>query len=163
TTLTIEDADAIRRIAGVQHVSGGVRNRVFVKSAHRQFFTQLRGVQPGLGEIHGWEWLGGTFPALDDAAVMGRAAATELFGEGFDPVGEQITIGDRTFKVTGYFRTNDTDQDETVFIPLEAGQAMLGVRFLQTITVSVEQAGDATTVAMAITDLLRERHSRGKQ
>ncbi len=94
---------------------------------------------------------------------MGRAASVELFGEGFDPVGEHITIGERTFVVTGYFRTNDTDQDETVFIPLEAGQAMLGVRYLQTITLSVEQAGDATTVAMAITDLLRERHSRGQQ
>ena len=56
---------------------------------------------------------------------MGRAASRELFGEGFDPVGERITIGDREFVVTGYFRTNDTDMDETVFVPLAAGQAML--------------------------------------
>ena len=34
-------------------------------------------------------------------AVMGRAAARELFGEGFDPVGERITIGDRAFTVAG--------------------------------------------------------------
>jgi len=163
TTLTIEDADAMRGIAGVQHVSGGVRNRVFVKSAHRQFFTQLRGVQPGLGEIHGWEWLGGTFPALDDAAVMGRAAATELFGEGFDPVGEQITIGDRTFNVTGYFRTQDPDMDEGVFISLAPAQAMQNIHHLQTITVSIEQAGDASRIAEEITTLLRDRHGKGKQ
>ena len=31
TTLTIDDADAIRGISGVQHVSAGVRNRSFVK------------------------------------------------------------------------------------------------------------------------------------
>jgi putative ABC transport system permease protein len=163
TTLTAEDATAIRQIAGVQHVAGGVRNRTFAKSAHRQFFTQVRGVEPALADIHGWEWLGGRFEGGETQAVMGRAASRELFGEGFDPVGERITIGDREFVVSGYFRTNDSDMDETVFVPLAAGQSMLNVRHLHTITVSVEQAGDASRVAEAVTGLLRERHQRGRQ
>ena len=50
TTLTLEDADAIRRIAGVQNVAGGVRNRAWVKAPHRQFFTQVRGVDPELAD-----------------------------------------------------------------------------------------------------------------
>ncbi len=163
TTLSREDADAIRKMTGVQAVAGGVRNRAFVKSAHRQFFTQVRGVETALAGIHGWEWLGGAFTEASDAAVMGRAASRELFGEGFDPVGEKVAIGDRTFVVSGYFRTTDADMDETVFIPLAAGQALLGgIPYLHTITVSVEQAGDATSVAMAITDALRERHGRGR-
>jgi ABC-type antimicrobial peptide transport system permease subunit len=163
TTLTLEDADAIRKIAGVQHVSAGVRNRAFVKSAHRQFFTQIRGVEPALAEIHGWEWIGGSFGAAADAAVMGRAAARELFGEGFDPVGERITIGDRTFNVTGYFRTSDADMDEGVFVPLAAGQSMIDARHLQTIAVSIEQAGEASRIAEEITTLLRDRHGKGRQ
>ena len=163
TTLTLEDAGAIRQIAGVQHVASGVRNRAFVKSAHRQFFTQIRGVEPALAEIHGWEWLGGHGDGGADQAVMGRAAGRELFGEGFDPVGERITIGNRQFVVSGYFRTNDTDMDETVFVPLPAGQLMSNIQHLQTITVSVEQAGDASRVAAAITELLRDRHQRGQQ
>ena len=163
TTLTIEDAEAIRSIAGVQHVAGGVRNRAFVKSSHRQFFTQVRGTDATLAEIHGWEWLGGSFGTAADAAVMGRAAARELFGEGFDAVGEHITIGDRAFTVTGYFRTNDPDMDETVFVPLAAGQAMLKARHLQTIAVSIEQAGEASRIAEDITTMLRERHGRGRQ
>jgi putative ABC transport system permease protein len=163
TTLTIEDAEAIRGIAGVQHVAGGVRNRAFVKSSHRQFFTQVRGTDPSLADIHGWEWLGGSFGSAADAAVMGRAAARELFGEGFDAVGEHITIGDRTFAVTGYFRTSDPDIDETVFVPLAAGQAMLDARHLQTIAVSIEQAGEASRIAEDITTMLRERHGRGRQ
>jgi ABC-type antimicrobial peptide transport system permease subunit len=163
TTLTGEDADAIRRISGVQHVAGGVRNRAFVKSAHRQFFTQIRGTEPALAGIHGWEWLGGSFGGAAAAAVMGRAAARELFGDGFDAVGERITIGDRTFAVTGYFRTSDAEMDETIFVPLAAGQEMLKARHLQTITVSVEQAGEASRIAEDITTLLRERHGRGRQ
>jgi ABC-type antimicrobial peptide transport system permease subunit len=163
TTLTIEDAEAIRGIAGEQHVAGGVRNRAFVKSSHRQFFTQVRGTESSLAEIHGWEWLGGSFGTVADAAVMGRAAARELFGEGFDAVGEQITIGDRAFTVTGYFRTNDPDMDETVFVPLAAGQAMRKAHHLQTISVSIEQAGEASRIAEDITTMLRERHGRGRQ
>src|SRR5512145_2517423 len=73
TTLTIEDADAIRGIAGVQHAAAGVRNRAWVISAHRRVFTQVRGADPVLGDIHGWEWLGGEFSTAADAAVMGRA------------------------------------------------------------------------------------------
>jgi putative ABC transport system permease protein len=163
TTLTIEDAEAIRAISGVQHVAAGVRNRAFVKSAHRQFFTQVRGTEPPLAGIHGWEWLGGGFADGADRVVMGRAAARELFGEGFDPVGDRITIGDRAFIVSGYFRTNDPDMDETVFVPLAAGQSMLNVRYLHTITVSIEQAGDASGIAEQITTLLRDRHARGQR
>ncbi len=163
TTLTQDDAAAIRGIAGVQTVAGGVRNRAFAKSAHRQYFTQIRGVEPALADIHGWEWLGGRFEGGANQAVMGRAASRELFGEGFDPVGDRVTIGDREFEVSGYFRTNDTDMDETVFVPLAAGQAMVKIGHLHTITVAVEQAGEASRVAAEITDLLRERHRRGRQ
>jgi ABC-type antimicrobial peptide transport system permease subunit len=163
TTLTMEDAAALRGIAGVQHVAGGVRNRAFVKSAHRQFFTQVRGTDAALADIHGWEWLGGSFAAAADAAVVGRAAGRELFGEGFDPVGERITIGNQTLSVSGYFRTNDADMDESVFIPLAAGQAMLNARHLQTITVSIEQSGEASRIAEEITAILRERHGRGRK
>jgi putative ABC transport system permease protein len=163
TTLTTEDAAAIRAIAGVQHVAAGVRNRAWVQAPHRRFFTQVRGTEPALGDIHGWEWLGGTFEARGEIAVMGRAAARELFGEGFDPVGERITIGDRTFAVGGYFRTNDPDMDETVFVPLAAAQSMLNARHLHTITVAIEQAGDASRIAADITTLLRERHARGRR
>ena len=163
TTLTVEDAEAMRGIAGVQSVAGGVRNRAWVKSSHRQFFTQVRGVEPTLADIHGWEWLGGRFESTADVAVMGRAAARELFGEGFEPVGESVTIGDRAFSVTGYFRTADADMDETVFVSIAAGQAMLNVRHLHTITVSIDQAGEASRIAEAITTLLRERHGRGRQ
>ncbi len=163
TTLTLEDAEAIRAIAGVQEVAGGVRNRAFVKAAHRQFFTQVRGVERDLGNIHGWEWLGGSFAESAEAAVMGRAAARELFGEGFDPVGERITIGGQSFAVSGYFRTTDADMDETVFVALGAGQSMVKARHLQTITVGIEQAGDASRIAETITTLLRDRHGRGRQ
>src|ERR1044071_5464841 len=53
--------------------------------------------------------------------------------------------------------------DEGVFIALAPAQAMQNMPHLQTITVSVEQAGDASRVAEEITTLLRDRHGKGKQ
>ena len=163
TTLTVEDRDAIRGIQGVQYVAGGVRNRAWVKSAHRQFFGQVRGTDPDLAEVHGWTFLEGKFPRRDDVAVLGRAAAAELFGEGFDAEGERVTLGDRSFTVAGVVRAIDADQDETVFIPLAAAQQIQNIRHLHTITLSVHQAGEATRVGDEISELLRQRHARGRQ
>jgi ABC-type antimicrobial peptide transport system permease subunit len=163
TTLTLEDRDAIRGISGVQFVAGGVRTRTWVTAPHRRFFGQVRGTDPALANVHGWTFLEGEFPSRGDVAVLGRTAAAELFGEGFDAEGERVTIGGRTFTVAGVARSNDSDQDETVFISLAAAQGLQSIRHLHTITVAVEQAGEATRVAEAITLLLRERHARGRQ
>jgi putative ABC transport system permease protein len=163
TTLTREDGEAVRAIHGVQASASGVRTRAWVKAPHRQFFGQVRGTEPALSDVHGWVFLEGEFPARDDIAVLGKTAAAELFGEGFDAEGETVTIGDRPFTVAGVARTNDTDQDETVFVSLAAGQELLKIEHLHTITLAVEQAGDATRVAMDITELLRQRHAKGRQ
>jgi putative ABC transport system permease protein len=163
TTLTLEDRDAIRGIRGVQYVAGGVRNRTWVKASHRQFFGQVRGTDPDLAEVHAWTFLEGRFPDQGDVAVLGRSAAAELFGEGFDAAGERVTIGGRPFTVAGVVRTSDADQDETVFVSLPAAQQLQSIPHLHTITVSVEQAGEATRVAEDITALLRQRHAKGRQ
>jgi putative ABC transport system permease protein len=163
TTLVREDAEAIRGIPGVTAVAPGVRTRTWVKAAHRQFFGQVRGTDPALAEIHGWVFVEGRFREGDDLVILGRAAATELFGEGFSGVGERVTIGDRSFDVAGVARTNDSTQDESAFITLGAAQALLGIRHLHTIALSVDEAGRASQVAMDVTTLLRERHAKGRQ
>ena len=163
TTLIREDAEAIQGIPGVEVVAPGVRTRAWVKAPHRQFFGQVRGTDPALADVHGWTFVEGEFADGDDAAVLGRTAAAELFGEGFDAEGERVTIGDRAFTVSGVVRTNDADQDETVFVSLAAGQALLEIAHLHTITLAVEQAGDATRVASDVTTLLRQRHAKGRQ
>ena len=163
TTLSLEDADAIRGITGVQHVAGGVRNRAFVKSAHRQFFTQVRGVEPALAEIHGWEWLGGSLRRCGRCRGDGTRRRAGVVRRGIRSGGR--ARHDRRSRLHGhrFLPDRDPDMDESVFVPLAAGQAMIDARHLQTITVSIEQAGEASRIAEEITTLLRERHGRGKQ
>jgi putative ABC transport system permease protein len=168
TSLVREDAEAIAAIPGIEAIAAGVRTRTWVNASHRRVFTQVKGTQPALPEIYGWRLEEGQ-PFSDEdvvsgrpVALVGRTAAEELFGAGFNPVGETLTIEKRGFQVVGMFDATDGDQNETVFVPVTTLQQILGVRHLQTIDLSVEQAGEATRVADDITRVLRERHGRGK-
>jgi putative ABC transport system permease protein len=167
TTLVAEDADALRRIAGVEALASGVRTRTWIDAPHRRVFAQLRGTEPSLADIHAWRIAEGeSFTAGDVAAsahvaLVGRTAAEELFGAGFDPVGEKVVISAVEFRVVGMFEATGTDHNETVFIPVTTLQQILGVKHLHTIELSVEQAGEATRVAEDVTRILRDRHRRG--
>ena len=167
TSLTRDDAAAIRALDNVEFVSAGLRSRTFVTaSAEARVFTVVHGVEASLADIHAWTWLGGQgFTEADVAsgaavAVLGRVAAARLFGEGVDPVGKRVTIHDREFTIVGMMRAVDADQDEAAYVPVTTmGQITNRPDYLQAITVGVTEAGVATSVGNAITALLRTRHA----
>jgi ABC-type antimicrobial peptide transport system permease subunit len=168
TTLVREDAEALLTIRGIEAVAAGVRTRTWINAPHRRAFAPVRGTEPPLAAIHGWQIPDGAiFSASDVAsaaavAAVGKSAAEELFGAGFNPVGEKVTIDKREFTVVALIDASDSDQNETVFVPFTTLQQMTGARHLQTIDVSIEQAGEATRIADEITGVLRARHARGK-
>ncbi|MBP7779183.1 MAG: ABC transporter permease [Acidobacteria bacterium] len=167
TTLTRADAAAIGRLENVVHVAAGLRSRTFITaSPEARIFTLVNGTEDSLAEIHGWTWLEGKgFTAADveagaAKAVLGRIASARLFGDGVDPTGKVVKIHDRDFVVVGMMRAVDADQDEAAFVPVTTLGALTSrASWLQTITVGVTEAGVATSVADAITALLRERHA----
>jgi ABC-type antimicrobial peptide transport system permease subunit len=164
TTLVPADAEAIAKIAGVEFVAPGVRLRGWLATSERRFYTQILGTGEAFGDMNGWGYpSGGFFTARQVAgrekvAVLGRSAVDRLFGPGEDPVGRDVTIHDRTFRVVGVTDTTDENQIEMAFVPYTALQDALGIDYLHTITVMAEQAGESTRVADAITTLLRQRH-----
>jgi ABC-type antimicrobial peptide transport system permease subunit len=168
TTLTSEDAGALADIEGIESIARGVRTRTWIDAEHRRVFAQVRGTDPGLVDIHAWQILEGEpFVAQQVAssarvALVGRTAAEELFGAGFDPVGETVTISGLQFDVIATIESTSAEHNETVFVPVSTLQSMLDIRHLHTIEVAVEQAGEATRVAEDITRTLRERHGRGR-
>ncbi len=167
TTLTREDAAAMRGLANVVHVAAGLRSRTFITaSPESRVFTLVHGTEESLGDIHGWTWLEGEgFTAEDVEAsaakvVLGRIASARLFGDGVDPTGKTVTIHDRAFEVVGLMRAVDADQDEAAFVPVTTLGALTDrTTWLQTVTIGVTEAGVATAVADAVTALLRERHA----
>ncbi len=167
TTLTRADAAAMRSLDNVVNVAAGLRSRTFIAaSPESRVFTLVHGTEESLGDIHGWTWLDGEgFTAADVEAsaakvVLGRVAGARLFGDGVDPTGKRVTIHNREFEVVGLMRAVDADQDEAAFVPVTTLGALTDrTTWLQTVTVGVTEAGVATSVADAITALLRQRHA----
>lgn len=163
TTLTPQDADAIREIKGVGHASAVTRMRGWVEYGAQRNYGQVYGADVEFPDMYDWEFDKGSFfrrGAVEDAdkvAVIGSAVRDALFGDA-NPIGEMITIHGQQLKVKGVFTTSDEDQSQMVVVPYTTLQKLLGINYLQLITVSSEQAGQASQVAADITTLLRSRH-----
>jgi ABC-type antimicrobial peptide transport system permease subunit len=163
TTLTPQDADAIREIKGVGHASAVTRMRGWVEYGSQRNYGQVYGADVDFPKMYDWDFDKGSFfrkGAVEDGdkvAVIGSAVRDALFGDA-NPIGEMITIHGQQFKVKGVFTTSDEEQSQMVVVPYTALQKVLGINYLQLITVSSEEAGQASQVAADITTLLRSRH-----
>jgi putative ABC transport system permease protein len=163
TTLTAEDAEAVRSMKGVAHVSSVTRMRGWVSAGNEKNYGQVYGTDVEYPEMYDWNFDKGRFFKRKDVesaanvAVIGHALRDILFGDA-NPIGEEIEIHGEKFKVRGVFSTNDEDQSQMVIIPYTTLQRLLSINCLQLIIVSAEQAGEASDVAKEIVPVLRNRH-----
>lgn len=164
TTLVPGDADAIRRIDGVEHVTEVVDERAPIRSDGADYFGPVRGVAASAPLVHGWTGVEEAFfdqgrvEAAAPVVVLGETAARELFGDGSSPVGRLVSIRERDFEVLGVLESDVVEEAESAFVPYTTLQAMLEIDYLHGVTVFVETAGETTRVAEEIRALLRERH-----
>ena len=99
-------------------------------------------------------------------AVLGSTVRDQLFGPGYDPVGEIIRISsggaggnvqNQPFTVVGVMAVKGQsgtgqDQDDVIYVPYTTVMKKLrGTTSLQQITVSATSAAETTQVADAIT------------
>ena len=163
TTLTPDDTNAIRGVSGVAHASSVTRMRGWVSRGNEKNYGEVFGTEAEYASMFDWDFVKGKFLKKSDVesaanvAVIGSAVRDALFSD-TNPVGEEIELHGEKFTVKGVFTTSDEDQSQMVIIPYTTMQKILGIHYLQLITVAADQAGDASQVASAITPLLRERH-----
>ena len=170
SSLTPEDAAAIRDLAGVQYLAAGVNTRAQVVAGNLNWGTQVQGTDVDLPFIRSWPEAYGAFFTPSDVAtaskvaVLGAVVHEQLFGAGFDPVGEIIRINNQPFTVVGVMASKGQsgmgqDQDDVVLVPYTTVmKKLLGVTSIRDVTVSAATAGETTAVADAIAVLLRTRH-----
>ena len=163
-TLTPDDAAAVAGVSGVAHASGLVRIRSWVNHGTDREFTQIYGVDVDYPKMFDWTFEKGRFfkkSSVDDAenvAVVGSTLRDQLFPDE-NPVGQQIEIHGTPFTVKGWFSSSDEDQAAMAVVPYTALQKVTRAQNLTQITVSAEQAGDASQIAKDIVPLLRSRHN----
>ncbi|MFN8058227.1 MAG: ABC transporter permease [Vicinamibacterales bacterium] len=174
-TLTQGDADAIRDlIYGVQYVAGGIHENVRASASEKRWFTRLHGTDVDLPKIRrAFGFSSGRFfsksemDAAEQVAVLGAVAAEKLFGQGVNPVGQEVKLWNQPFKVVGVaFSSNwmvsaqvGDDQFDAVYVPVTTVHRLLNLTKLNTITVTAASSGDVTRVAKEVAALLRTRHS----
>lgn len=171
TTLTLRDAEAIRReIPGVRTVSPMAWNfQMNLKREDRQHQGIVWGVEPGWHEVWRWYAVSGDGISADDLAtqsrvcVLGETVRKELFGDE-DPVGQHIYINRVRLRVKGVLKKRGTspmggDFDNRVILPLTtAMRRVMNVDHLGAIRVISDDPSKLNEQAAAIGGLLRRRH-----
>ncbi len=169
TTLTVEDAEALRGVEGVQYVAAGVRSRAQLIAGNQNWSSEIQGTDVDLPLIRNWPAKYGSFFTSQDVqsaqkvCVLGQTVADNLFGPDVDPTGQMIRIKNQPFKVIGVMSAKGStgfgqDQDDAVYAPYTTVQKKLqGIQHLNNVTVSATTP-ETAPVSAAITEMLRTRH-----
>ena len=168
-SLTMEDADAIKKINNAKAVSSELSGRYQITSKGKNTNTSVLGATSAYPSVRNVEIDLGSFltdlqvKSLAKVAVLGHTAREDLFGEGVDPIGHAIRIKGIQFKVIGLTKTKGASgfgsQDDIVFIPLSSAQRFLaGNEYLSSISVQAESAAAMSALQAEITDILLTRH-----
>lgn len=169
-TLTNQDAKAIaREISGVSAVAPAVGQPCRLVYGRENWKTNVQGTTPEYMSIRNVTLASGKFFDSSDensrarVAVLGQTVATNLFGN-VNPVGKTVRIDSAPFRVIGVLASKGQssmgqDQDDTVIIPLTTAQErLMGITYLNSISIQVENDKILDKVQAGITNLLRTRH-----
>ena len=159
-TLIKEDSDAIEGLPGIANVSPGNSVRTFISSNGVRIFSRIQGVSPSFENIYSWNYLkGGAIESpAGKSAVLGVNLAADLFGPDNDPIGQVVQLRTTDYTVVGVTDDSADDHSEVMFVPWLTLQSNLEKTNLDSIIVSVQRAGEASSIAEEIRALLRQRH-----
>ncbi len=171
-TLTIKDADAIRKNAtGVIAVAPVLSGTQQVTYGNQNWSTTVYGTNSAYLYIKSYDIdFGRKFMREDiqnsaKSAILGSTVASELFGD-LNPLNKIIRIGGIPFKVIGVLKvkgqTGPMDNDDLIFIPITTAQKkVFGTDFpgmVKMIMVKTSNADDMDQAEKDITEILRMRH-----
>ncbi len=172
-SLTIDDAEAIAAIDGVQAVAPSQRTRQQVIANGANWNAQIEGVTPSYPLVRDWDIERGRFFEASEerqarrVVVLGATVAAELFPN-VDPIGESIRIRGGAYEVIGVLAAKGqsgfgTDQDDIVLAPFTTVKRRLSGRqrnadSVSQISVKAVSEGVLNQVQQDTEALLRQRH-----
>jgi putative ABC transport system permease protein len=165
--LTIDDAEAIRRVAGVDRVVPLAFGQARVEAAERGRSVFIYGVTSDVPAL--WKFgvgQGQFLPPGDPrrgspVTVLGPKLAHEIFADA-NPLGAHVRIGGRRFQVIGIMAPKGQmlgfDIDDAAYIPVSVSQQLFNKDGLVEIDVMFSRVGESGAAVDAIRALLRSRH-----
>ncbi len=169
--LTLDDAEAIRRVPDVQSVAPLAMGQARVEGNGRGRSVFIYGATAEFSEVLKFRVGQGSFLPPGDprrgamVTVLGPTLKRELFGEQ-NALGEFVRIADFRLRVIGVMapkgRILGFDIDDAAYVPVATVMRMFNMDELQEIDVSFSHEGLSKAVAARIRALLTERHG-GKE
>ena len=175
-TLSVKDADAIRRTArGIEAVAPVMNSSKQVMYGNQNWSTTVYGITTPYLYVKNYELdLGRPINKDDDnnaskVCLIGKTIERELFGD-VNPIDKTIRVGNVPFRVIGTLKgkgqMGPMDQDDLIFIPLTTAQRkVFGTDFpgaVNQIIVKAASLEDTNLAQQDINDILRRRHNLGK-
>ncbi|CAN5308885.1 ABC transporter permease [soil metagenome] len=172
TSLTLDDADAISNdpsITDVKEISPELSGREQISTGSTNSNIQIIGVKASYQTVHNVSIQEGNFITDDQntsqskVAVIGPTAASNLFTDGSDPIGQKIRISGQIFTVIGVTvskgGTGFNNQDDIVYIPLTVAQkTIFGHNYLSSIALQASSSSVMTNAQNEVGYLLLSRH-----
>jgi putative ABC transport system permease protein len=165
--LTLRDAEAVQRLTGVERVAPLVIGSAPVSAGALEREAPVLGSSSDLLQVHGFKLTRGHFLppgelSRDTAvAVIGEKIRQELF-PGRDPIGGNLRIGDRRFRVVGVLgdqgRMIGMDSQELVIVPVSAAQALFNTESLFRLLIQTRTRNDMLRVRDATVAAIKLRH-----
>ncbi len=170
-SLTLEDRDAIlKECPAVKATAPGVFGNAQVVHQNQNWSGRVTGTTREYFDIRMWPMKSGIAFTDEDVetaantAVLGTTVVDNLFGPGEDPVGRTIRLRNVPFRIIGVAQSRGQsgggdDQDDRIYIPFTTAQKkLLGITWLNFISVQAVSKEDTTVAQQQIEGLLRERH-----
>jgi putative ABC transport system permease protein len=169
-TLTVDDANGIKMgVSNISDIALDVSGRQQVTAKGTNTNTSVIGTSPAYASVRNVTIDEGSF--LSDAnissdskvAVIGPTTRDDLFGVGYEALGQTIRIKGNEYKVVGITKAKGgsgfTNSDDVVYIPYTTAQHYLtGNLYLTEIDISAADAASTTQVQNDTTALLLARH-----
>ena len=169
--LTLDDAEALKRVPGVVEVVPIALAMARVEGAGRGRSVFVYGCTPALSEVWRWKlragsyWPGGDPRRGPTMAVLGPTLKRELFGER-EALGDFVKIAGTRFRVTGIMEPKGQmlgfDLDDAVFIPVARAMKIFNLDELGEIDLIFTNSQVLGQVEDGVKALLTERHD-GKE
>lgn len=167
--LSIEDAEAMKRLSFARSVVGIVQGNAEVEGNNRSRRTTVYGTGHDFPNAFTMPVRTGQFLPEDDPtaprafAVLGHKVKNELFGNS-NPLGQLIRISGNRYRVIGVMEAKGQvlgfDLDDTVYIPLARGLELFNREGLMEIDVMYHEGTRVDEVVDSIKRLLIARHGR---
>ncbi len=165
--LTLEDANALSKLPGVEAVVSMIQGNAAVESGKHTRRSMIFGVGSAVPQVWSMHTTQGRFLPDDDPryarsfAVLGSKMRNELFANS-SPLGKRIRVGSESFRVIGVMQPKGQmlgfDLDDAVYIPTRKAMAMFNQNSLMEVDLLYSADTSSDRLVVKILQMLKDRH-----